>query len=275
MRSVNNLHPYQLMLAFVFVIFLLILVKVKGIKREREILISSIRMTLQLYICGFILVYLFSINSPIYTVLVFGAMEFFSIFTIFKRSKHPLSSSLKKIIALSMIFGTTLSLFFFLLFVIQISPWYETQYFIPIAGMLIGNSMTGISLGVNSLSQDMSSQRQLIEGSLMLGATPKMATKQIVNNAFDSAILPTIHSMVGMGIVFLPGMMTGQILSGTSPAIAIEYQIAIMLGILGSVSLSVILFVQLGYKTFFNSDAQFKVDIQNSNSLLHSIDCIK
>lgn len=275
MRSVNNLHPYQLMLAFVFVIFLLILVKVKGIKREREILISSIRMTLQLYICGFILVYLFSINSPIYTVLVFGAMEFFSVFTIFKRSKHPLSSSLKKIIALSMVFGTTLSLFFFLLFVIQISPWYETQYFIPIAGMLIGNSMTGISLGVNSLSQDMSSQRQLIEGSLMLGATPKMATKQIVNNAFDSAILPTIHSMVGMGIVFLPGMMTGQILSGTSPAIAIEYQIAIMLGILGSVSLSVILFVQLGYKTFFNSDAQFKVDIQNSNSLLHSIDCIK
>ncbi len=266
MRSVNNLHPYQLMLAFVFVIFLLILVKVKGIKREREILISSIRMTLQLYICGFILVYLFSINSPIYTVLVFGAMEFFSIFTIFKRSKHPLSSSLKKIIALSMIFGTTLSLFFFLLFVIQISPWYETQYFIPIAGMLIGNSMTGISLGVNSLSQDMSSQRQLIEGSLMLGATPKMATKQIVNNAFDSAILPTIHSMVGMGIVFLPGMMTGQILSGTSPAIAIEYQIAIMLGILGSVSLSVILFVQLGYKTFFNSDAQFKVDIQKDIS---------
>ena len=90
----------------------------------------------------------------------------------------------------------------------------------------------------------------------MLGATPKMAAKQIVDNAFDSAILPTINSMVGMGIVFLPGMMTGQILSGTSPVTAINYQIAIMLGVLGSVSLTVILFVQLGYKTFFNDQDQ-------------------
>lgn len=62
--------------------------------------------------------------------------------------------------------------------------------------------------------------------------------------------------MVGMGIVFLPGMMTGQILSGTAPTTAIEYQMAIMLGILGSVSLTVILFVQLTYKTFFNKEGQ-------------------
>jgi putative ABC transport system permease protein len=80
-----------------------------------------------------------------------------------------------------------------------------------------------------------------------------------VDGAFDSAILPTINSMVGMGIVFLPGMMTGQILSGTSPVTAIEYQIAIMLGILGSVALTVILFVQMGYKTFFNERDQLIV----------------
>lgn len=86
----------------------------------------------------------------------------------------------------------------------------------------------------------------------MLGATPKMASRDIVNQAFDAAMLPTINSMVTMGIVFLPGMMTGQILSGISPLVAVEYQIAIMLGIVGSVSLSVILFVQLGYRTYFN-----------------------
>jgi putative ABC transport system permease protein len=102
----------------------------------------------------------------------------------------------------------------------------------------------------------MEKQKDLVEGALMLGATPKMASKQIVDDAFDSAILPTINSMVGMGIVFLPGMMTGQILSGTSPVTAIEYQIAIMLGILGSVALTVVLFVQLGYKTFFSEDSQ-------------------
>lgn len=155
-----------------------------------------------------------------------------------------------------MIIGTLTSLTFFLFVVVRISPWYDPRYFIPIAGMLIGNSMTGISLGVTRLADGMHSQAYLVEAALVLGATPKMAAKTIVDNAFDSAILPTINSMVGMGIVFLPGMMTGQILSGTSPITAIEYQIAIMLGILGSVALTVILFVQLGYRTFFNNHDQ-------------------
>jgi len=119
--------------------------------------------------------------------------------------------------------------------------------------------MTGISLGVTKLVENMYTQRHMVESALMLGATPKLAAKEIIDGAFDSAILPTINSMVGMGIVFLPGMMTGQILSGTSPVTAIEYQIAIMLGILGSVALTVILFVQLGYKTFFNERSQLTV----------------
>ena len=119
--------------------------------------------------------------------------------------------------------------------------------------------MTGIALGVTRLVDGMHSEKHLIESALMLGATPKMTAKQIVDNAFDSAILPTINSMVGMGIVFLPGMMTGQILSGISPMTAIEYQIAIMLGILGSVALTVIVFVQLGYKTFFNKENQLEI----------------
>ncbi|MPN32488.1 putative iron export permease protein FetB [bioreactor metagenome] len=155
-----------------------------------------------------------------------------------------------------MTFGTLTSLFYFLFVVVRVSPWYNPQYFIPIAGMLIGNSMTGITLGVNRLVDGMTTQKALVEAALMLGAHPKVAAKSIINAAFDAAILPTINSMVGMGIVFLPGMMTGQILSGTAPTTAIEYQIAIMLGILGSVALTVIIFVQLGYKTFFNKEAQ-------------------
>ncbi len=93
----------------------------------------------------------------------------------------------------------------------------------------------------------------------MLGATPKMATKPLVDCAFDAAIIPTINAMVGMGIVFLPGMMTGQILAGVSPLTAIEYQIAIMLGIVGSVALTVIIFMELGYKTYFNNEQQLEI----------------
>lgn len=256
MNSVIDLQLWQMAAAYLFVLILMVIVKLKGISREKEILISSVRMTIQLILTGYILVYLFKTSSPFYTLLILAAMEAFAVYNIIKRSKTRLSPKLKQIIAFSMAIGTVSCLFYFLFIVVHISPWYDARYFIPIAGMLIGNSMTGISLGVSRLVDGMQSQKNLVEGALMLGATPKMAAKQIVDNAFDSAILPTINSMVGMGIVFLPGMMTGQILSGTSPVTAIEYQIAIMLGILGSVALTVILFVQLGYKTFFNEQSQ-------------------
>jgi putative ABC transport system permease protein len=251
-----NLSLWQMASGYIFVIILLIIVKIRGISREKEILIATIRMTLQLILTGYLLVYLFDNINPIFTILVILLMEIFAIYNIFKRVKTKLNTHLKKIIALSLIIGTLTSLFYFLLVVIKIPIWYDPKYFIPIAGMLIGNSMTGISLGVNRLVNDINNKKDLIESALMLGATPKAACKSIVNNAFDSSILPTINSMVGMGIVFLPGMMTGQILSGISPVTAIKYQIAIMLGILGSVSLTVIIFVNLAYKTFFNDESQ-------------------
>lgn len=256
MNGVIDLQIWQMVAAYVFVLILMVIVKLRGIPREKEIMISSVRMTLQLIITGYVLVYIFETPSPVYTVLILVAMQLFSIYNIIRRSKSNISYKLKKIIAFSMVTGTVSCLLYFLFVVVRISPWYDPQYFIPIAGMLIGNSMTGISLGVDRLVDGMQSQKHLVEGALMLGSTPKMAAKQIVDSAFDSAILPTINSMVGMGIVFLPGMMTGQILSGTSPVQAIEYQIAIMLGILGSVALTVVLFVQLGYKTFFNEQSQ-------------------
>lgn len=262
MNGIINLHFWQMIAAYIFVLMVIVIVKLKGIPREKEILISSVRMTLQLILVGYILVYILNSPSPLYTILILSAMEAFAIYNIMKRSKTKLSKRLKKIIAFSLITGTLSCLIYFLFVVVQIFPWYNPQYFIPIAGMLIGNSMTGVSLGVVHLVDGMQARKHLVEGALMLGASPKIASKPIVDKAFDAAILPTINSMVGMGIVFLPGMMTGQILSGTSPITAISYQIAIMLGILGSVSLSVILFVQLGYKTFFNDQDQLYISDQ-------------
>ncbi|WP_407312769.1 ABC transporter permease [Desulfosporosinus sp. SB140] len=256
----TDLSIFQLIVAYVFVLILMVILKRRGIPREKEVLIATIRMTVQLILVGYLLAYVFDHSHPLYTVLIIAVMEIFSIFNILKRVKSVLSTRLKRIIAISMLGGTLASLLYFLYVVIQLTPWYEPRYFIPIAGMLIGNSMTGISLGVSRLNDGIRGNRAAIETALMLGATPKMAARTIVNEAFDAAILPTINSMVGMGIVFLPGMMTGQILSGSSPLLAIEYQIAIMLGILGSVSLTVILFVQLGYRTFFNRYSQLVID---------------
>lgn len=258
MDNVMQLGMWQMVAAYVFVVVVMIIVKLRNISREKEIIISSLRMTLQLILTGYLLVYIFEAPSALTTIVILAVMEVFAIYNIIKRTKEKLLKGLKYAIAVSMLLGTVSCLFYFLLVVVQISPWYYPQYVIPIAGMLIGNSMTGVSLGVSRLVDGMRSERHLVEGALMLGATPKMAAKNIADKAFDAAILPTINSMVGMGIVFLPGMMTGQILSGTSPVTAISYQIAIMLGILGSVALTVIVFIQLGYRSFFNDRDQLK-----------------
>src|SRR5699024_355030 len=140
---------------------------------------------------------------------------------------------------------------------LQLDPWYEPQYFIPISGMIIGKTMTGVSLGVNNLLTGLKERKEKIEGALMLGASPKMATRSIINQAFDEAMLPTINAMVGMGIVFLPGMMTGQIIAGQSPITAVKYQLSVMLGVAGTVSITVLIFLHLAYKIFFNERQQF------------------
>lgn len=265
MENVIELQVRQVAIAYIFVILLLVIIKVKNLNREKELIISSLRMTIQLVITGYVLIYVFENSSYIYTIGIIVLMECFAIYNIFKQVNLELSKGLKKIIAFSIVVGTLIPLIFFSVLVIKVSPWYDPRYIIPITGMIIGNSMTGVSLGVVRLVSDMNSKRGLIETALMLGATPKVASKEIVDNAFDSAILPTINSMVGIGIVFLPGMMTGQILSGTSPITAIEYQIVIMLAILGGVSLTTILLVQLGYKTFFNSESQLIYNSPVSN----------
>lgn len=261
MDATIDLLFWQLAAAYLFVLFLVVIVRIKGIPREKEIFIATVRMTLQLILIGYILVYLFEHSHPLYTLLLVAVMLVFAIRTVIKRAKVRLSNRMKRIIVFSMTSGIMVSLIFFIFIVLQLTPWYDPRYVIPIAGMIIGNSMTGIALGVNVLIEGLHAQKNKVEAALMLGATPQRAARDIVNKAFDAAMLPTINSMVGMGIVFLPGMMTGQILSGTSPLVAVEYQIAIMLGIVGSVSLSVFLFVQMGYRTFFNRRSQLDLSI--------------
>ncbi len=246
----------QIASAFFFVIITLLILRTRKISREKELVIASGRMTLQLTLTGYILIFLFDHPHPLYSLAVILVMTVFAIHNIYARVKNPLSKSLKRIIALSMTLGTGFTVFYFMLVVVQVDPWYDPRYLVPIAGMLIGNAMTGISLGVTRLVTGISDNQSRIETALMLGATPRTATKEVVDHAFDAAIMPTINSMMGIGIVFLPGMMTGQILSGTSPVTAIEYQLIIMLGILGSVAFTTILFVELGYQTFFNKDQQ-------------------
>lgn len=257
-NSVMNLSVLQLSIAYIFVFIMLFIFKSRGIKREKEILIASTRMTIQLTIMGYVLMIVFNNASWWLTSLMIAIMISFAIYNSIERVKATMSKELKRIIGFSMIFGCLLVAAFFIIVVLEVRPWFNPQYFIPISGMIVGNSMTGIALGANKLCNDFEDKRIEIENSLMLGASPVAAAKEIVNNAFDSAILPTMNNMLTMGIVSLPGMMTGQILSGTFPLTAIKYQIGIMLAILGSTSISTFIFVTFGYRTFFTKDNRLK-----------------
>lgn len=266
LNEILVLSPLQIVLAYAFAIMVLFLVRYRGVRREREILISTIRMTVQLILTGYILAYVLDHPSPWITAGIILLMEGFAIFTIIRKFRQKMTRRLKEVVAFSLAAGTMSCLLYFLLVVVRINPWYDPQYFIPIAGMFVGNTMTAVSLGSHALIEGMTVQKAQVEEALILGATPKQATASIIDSTLESAIMPTLNTMIGMGVVFLPGMMTGQILSGTSPTTAVTYQLAVMLGILGAVALSVILLLQLGYRCFFTEQDQLLLAPSNGAS---------
>lgn len=248
---------WQVAFAYVFLLIVLAILHLKKIPRRKLLFISSLRMTLQLILIGYILVYVLDNPNPFLTSGIILIMLSFAVFNVYQRTKPTINMNFKKIIALAMFIGVSINLIYFMFVILQLDPWYEPQYFIPVSGMIIGKTMTGVSLGVNNLLKSMNDKKDQIEGALMLGASPQTASKSFINEAFDEAMLPTINAMVGMGIVFLPGMMTGQIIAGQSPLTAVKYQISVMLGVLGTVSVTVLIFLHLAYKIFFNNHFQF------------------
>ena len=251
----TDISILQLALSFVFIIILLVISKIKGLSNQGLIIVASLRMTIQLIITGYLLKYILKSDSPWITLLILIIMEAFSIFNVYKRSNVK-SIKLKELIAICFIGSSLVSIFYYIIVVVGVRPWYDPRYFITISGMLIGNTMTGMSLAINSYKNSFNDQRDTIESALMLGAKPKDAVLKISREAFSSAILPTLNSMLGMGIVLLPGMMTGQILSGTDPMSAILYQITIMIAIVGTVGITTSIFTSLAYKAFFNDREQ-------------------
>ena len=255
-QGVINLSLPQMALSYAFIIIAIILTSLNGINRNKEILVSVIRMTIQLTIAGFILVYIFDSKSFTFTCLMLIFMEASAIYNIIKPRVNILPKSLFAVIILAMVISSLASLLFFILLVIRPNPLYNPQYLIPIGGMIIGNTMNGISLALKSILSSIENQRVKIEGSLMLGARPTMAMDEINKEAFDLALMPTLNSMKNMGLITLPGMMTGQILGRVVPTIAIKYQIAVMTTITSSVAIGVFIFLKFSTKKFFNEDKQ-------------------
>lgn len=141
--------------------------------------------------------------------------------------------------------------------VIRIHPWYEPQYAIPILGMILGNTLTGVSLGMERMTEELTSGRNAVEMSLSLGATRWEAAQRPVRQAVRAGMMPTLNQMTVVGLVSLPGMMTGQVLAGQPPLQAVRYQIVIMFLIAAASALGTVGAVLLTYRRLFSRDHRF------------------
>ena len=142
----------------------------------------------------------------------------------------------------------------------NVVPWYHPQYSIPLLGMILGNTLNGISLGLGRLGEELMSRRSQVEMMLTLGATSWEAARNSVRQAVRTGMIPTINAMMVTGIVSLPGMMTGQLLSGIRPMEAVKYQIVIMFLIASGTALGTIGVVLLSFRQLFDSFHRFRSD---------------
>ena len=255
MEGVVELSILQFSLIYLLLIIVLVIMKKSKVNQTRLLLVASLRMTVQLVIVGYILQYVFGNPKPIFTIIFLILMISFSIHRVIT-SRIDLNHNFKMAIGISLTFSGLFVLIFFVTVVIG-KPIFNPQYTIPLAGMIIGNAMTGVTIAIKTFMDDLSKEKNKISTLLNLGVEPKDILKPFANNALETALIPTMNSMLGMGIIFLPGMMTGQMLSGTLPTTAIMYQIAIMIAICTSVCVTVFLSLNLGYKSLYNSKKQF------------------
>ncbi len=257
MNDTVQIGIFNFALIYLLLLIVGIIMKISHISQTKLLLIASLRMTVQLTLAGYILMYILENPSPLFVCAYIVIMSLFAVHRILSVNKG-LHTAFQLIIAGAISMSSIFVISFFICAVIGES-FFNPQYTIPISGMIIGNAMTGITLGVRTFMENVKNARLQIEVLLNQGAKPKNILKPFVNTALETALLPTVNSMLGMGIVSLPGMMTGQILSGEAPTTAILYQISINICLAAVVSLAVFLSLNFGYKTLYNKDHQFTV----------------
>ncbi len=255
MNDAVQIGIFNFTLIYLLLIIVGLVMKASKIDQTKLLLIASIRMTVQLTIAGYVLTYIFDNPSSLLVGSYVTLMTVFAVYRILSVNRG-LNLRFKIVIAAAISISAVLIISFFISIVISESI-FNPQYTIPISGMIIGNAMTGITLGVKTFMTKINDSKLQIEVLLNQSAKPKNILRPFVNSALETALLPTINSMLGMGIVSLPGMMTGQILSGELPTTAILYQISINICLAAVVSLSVFLALNLGYKTLYNTEHQF------------------
>ena len=253
--SIIDIGLGQLALGLLFILIAGSASLYHSLKLEKDLLTGTARTFAQLFLLGYILKFLFKIEDYSLVLSIFTFMILFAAWTIYGRVKE------KQISFFLPVFLSMMLSFFFISFIVTavivgVKPWWKPQYFIPLGGMIIGNSMNAIAIALERLLKELRTKRYEIEMKLCLGADYKEASHETLKNAMRAGMIPSINAMMAVGIVFIPGMMTGQILAGADPMIAIRYQIVIMVMIVGATALGTLFAVLLVRNRCFSKGHQ-------------------
>lgn len=245
--------------------FLLLVIPIAGffyfkVKIVKETLISIIRMVLQLSLVAFYLEYIFKWNNAFINSFWVCIMILVGTQTTIRRVGLSYKYFLFPF-ALSGFVSILILDAFFLGFVIRLDYVFEARYFIPISGMVLGNALNHNIVGISSYFDRLKKEQDLYYFLMVNCNSKKKSLAPFVRHAIQSGLNPLIATMSVIGLISLPGMMTGQILGGSSPVVAIKYQILIMLAIFVGCSLNLILSIYLSNRFIFDPFGKIKPDL--------------
>lgn len=232
----------------------------------KTLAIAAIRTTVQLLLIGLILKILFANANPYFMTLIALVMLTVASREVLARQQRRFVGWWSFAIGGSAMFVSAFSVALLALtLIISADPWYSPQYAIPLLGMLLGNTMNGVSLGLERLSNNAWQMREVIEQRLALGQTRQEALRDIRKESIRAGMIPIMNAMATAGLVNLPGMMTGQIIAGAAPQEAVKYQILIMFLIASGTGFGVIVAVGLATRRLFDDRQRLRLDYLQSN----------
>ena len=226
----------------------------------RTVITSTLRMTAQLLLVGFYLRYLFELNHPLLNLCWLSVMVTVANISIVQGAGLS-ARRLFWVTQMSLVFAIGTVTTVFLLVLVKPVPFMDARYLIPIAGMLLGNCLQGNIRAMETFYGELRANQPRYLSDLLLGATVAEAVQPFFRRAVRSALAPAVGTMATVGVVFLPGMMTGQILGGAYPLVAAKYQIAIMVGIFLSMVCAISLNLRLSLMVCFDDQGLLKESI--------------
>jgi len=250
----------DLLIALILILIPIVISLQRGLGLEKDLFIGTIRTFVQLMIIGYVLKYIFGYKKWYFVLLMLFLMALVAGYNAVKRQKVKVPG-LFPLVTLSIFAGAAAAMATLIGLILRVRPWYEPQYLIPISGMMLGNAMNAASLAVDRIISDTRSRRWEIEAALALGASPVTAIQPVLKDAARAAMMPTINAMMVVGIVQLPGMMTGQIIGGVAPEQSVRYQIIIMYMLTTSVTIACMSILYLVYRKIFTKQEQLNVDL--------------